>query len=160
MAEYREDQKMEERILQIKRVTKKITGGSRVTFTALVAVGDHKGNVGVGMGKGQEVPQAIRKGFTKAKKKMISIPVYNGTIPHEVLLKYKAGLVYLKPAPEGTGLKVGSVIRTIFDLAGVYNVSGKIIKSRNKVVNTYLVLKALESLKHRSLLVTKETKKA
>jgi len=159
MAEYRDEQKLEERILQIKRVTKKITGGSRVTFVALVAVGDRKGKVGVGMGKGAEVPQAIRKGFTKAKKKMITIPVYNGTIPHQVTMKYKAGLIYLKPAPEGTGLKVGSVIRTIFDLAGVYNVSGKIIGSRNQIVNTHLILRALGSLKQRQLPISKETTK-
>ena len=151
MAEQFEEKKLEEQILLIRRVTKKITGGSHITFVALVAVGDRKGNVGIGMGKGQEVPQAIRKGLTKAQKKLVHIPVYKGTIPHEVRLKYKAGMVYLKPAPEGTGLKVGSVIRSIFDLAGVYNVSGKIIGSRNQIVNTQLIMMALAKLKQRSL---------
>jgi len=154
MREQFADKTFEERILLIKRVTKKITGGSHITFVALVAVGDRKGRVGIGMGRGQEVPQAIRKGLTKAQKNMITIPVYKGTIPHEVTIKYKAGLVYLKPAPEGTGLKVGSVIRSIFDLAGVYNVSGKIIGSRNQIVNTQLVMQALQELKQRTLPVS------
>ena len=154
MREQFADKTFEERILLIKRVTKKITGGSHITFVALVAVGDRKGRVGIGMGRWQEVPQAIRKGLTKAQKNMITIPVYKGTIPHEVTIKYKAGLVYLKPAPEGTGLKVGSVIRSIFDLAGVYNVSGKIIGSRNQIVNTQLVMQALQELKQRTLPVS------
>ena len=154
MREQFADKTFEERILLIKRVTKKITGGSHITFAALVAVGDRKGRVGVGMGRGQEVPQAIKKGLVKAQKNMITIPVYKGTIPHEVMMKYKAGMVYLKPAPEGTGLKVGSVIRSIFDLAGVYNVSGKIIGSRNQIVNTQLVMKALQELKQRTLPVS------
>ena len=96
MVDQFEEKKLEERILLIKRVTKKITGGSHITFVAVVAVGDRKGKVGIGMGKGREVPQAIRKAFTKAQKKMITIPVYKGTIPHEVFLKYKAGVVFLK----------------------------------------------------------------
>ena len=89
---------------------------------------------------------------------MMTIPVYKGTIPHEIFLKYKAGVVFLKPAPEGTGLKVGSVIRTIFDLAGVYNVSGKIIGSRNQIVNTHLIMKAISMLKNRALSVSEGTK--
>lgn len=158
MVDQFEEKKLEERILLIKRVTKKITGGSHITFVAVVAVGDRKGKVGIGMGKGREVPQAIRKAFTKAQKKMITIPVYRGTIPHEVFLKYKAGVVFLKPAPEGTGLKVGSVIRTIFDLAGVYNVSGKIIGSRNQIVNTHLIMKAIGMLRNRTLSVSEGKK--
>ncbi len=136
-----------ERVLLIKRVTKKITGGNYVSFSALVVVGDRKGKVGVGLGRGLEVPPAIQKAITQAKKHMITVPVYKHTLPHEIKLSYKAGLILLKPAPEGTGLKVGSVARVILDLAGIYNASGKIIGSRNQTVNTYAMIEALKRLK-------------
>lgn len=143
-------EKLEERVLLIRRVTKKTTGGNHVTFSALVAVGDGKGRVGIGLGRGQEVPPAIQKGITQARKSMITVPIYKNSLPHEVKLKYKASLLLLKPAPEGTGLKVGSVVRAILDLAGIYNASGKIIGSRNQIVNTYAVMKALQMMKKRN----------
>jgi small subunit ribosomal protein S5 len=86
---------------------------------------------------------------------MIKVPLYKSTIPHEVWLKYKAGKILLKPAPDGTGLKIGSVARVLFDLAGIHNASGKIIGSRNQIVNTYLVMKALRQLKQKSLPIKK-----
>lgn len=151
MAEQKkEEKKFEEKVLLIKRVSKKIPGGNYVTFSALVVVGDRNGKVGIGVGRGLEVPPAIQKAITQAKKHMITVPVQNHTIPHEISLKYKASHILLKPAPAGTGLKVGSVIRPIFNLVGIYNASGKIIGSRNQVVNTYAVIKALEKLKVRS----------
>lgn len=142
-----EEKKFEEKVLLIKRVSKKIPGGNYVTFSALVAVGDRKGRVGVGLGRALEVPPAIQKAISYAKKHMIIVPMKNKTIPHEVRLKYKAAKILLKPAPEGTGLKVGSVTRVLLDLAGVENASGKIIRSRNQVVNTYAVMKALQMFK-------------
>ena len=87
---------------------------------------------------------------------MIIVPLHKSTIPHEIKLKYKAGMIFLKPAPEGTGLKIGSVARVIFDLAGIHNASGKIIGSRNQIVNTYLVIEALKKLKHRHLPVDRK----
>ncbi len=144
-----EEKKLEEKVLLIKRVSKKIPGGNYVTFTALVAVGDKKGRVGIGLGKGQEVPPSIQKAITIAKKHMITVPLYQTTIPHDIKLKYKAALILLRPAPEGTGLKVGSVARVLLDLAGVQNASGKIIGSRNQTVNTYAVIEALSKLKRR-----------
>jgi small subunit ribosomal protein S5 len=146
MAEFRntEEKKYEEKVLLIRRVSKKIPGGNYVTFSALVAVGDKKGKVGIGLGRGQEVPPAIQKAITFAKKHLINVPIKNKTLPHEIRLKYKASKILLKPAPEGTGLKVGSVARVLLDLAGVENASGKIIRSRNQVVNTYAIMKALE----------------
>ena len=149
--------KLEERILQIKRVTKKTTGGNYVTFTALVVVGNGHGNVGIALGRGLEVPQAIKKAILKAKKTMITVPLYKSTIPHQIKMKFKAGKIFLKPAPEGTGLKIGSVARAIFDLAGIHNASGKIIGSRNQTVNTDLVMAALKKLKMRNLPVAKQT---
>lgn len=139
---------IEEKVLLIKRVSKKITGGNYVTFSALVAVGDKKGKVGVGVGRGQEVPPAIQKAISYARKHMISIPTNGKTITHEIRLKYKAAYILLKPAPDGTGLKVGSVARVLLDLAGIENASGKIIKSRNQVVNTYAIMEAFKKLKH------------
>lgn len=142
-----DDKKIEEKVLLIKRVSKKIPGGNYVTFSALVVVGDRKGKVGIGIGRGLEVPPAIQKAITQAKKHQLSVPIFKNTIPHEIKLKYKAALILLKPAPEGTGLKVGSVARVILDIAGISNASGKIIGSRNQVVNTYAVMEALRRLK-------------
>lgn len=116
-----DERKLEEKVLLIRRVSKKIKGGNYVTFSALVVVGDKKGRVGMGLGRGQEVPPAIQKAIAYAKKHMITVPMKNNTITHQVRLKYKAAYLLLKPAPEGTGLKVGSVARVILDVAGIYN---------------------------------------
>ncbi len=148
MNQYRqEDKQYQEKVVKIKRVSKKTTGGNYVTFSALVVVGDKKGKVGIGLGRSQEVPPAIQKAISYAKKHMINVPIRNKTIPHEVRVKFKAAKILLKPAPEGTGLKVGSVTRVILDLAGVENASGKIIGSRNQIVNTYAIMKALGMLR-------------
>lgn len=147
MAENYEEMKYEERVLLIKRVSKKTRGGNHVTFSALVVVGNRKGKVGLGVGRSLEVPPAIQKAITYAKKHMINVPVNDTTLPHEIKLKYKAGLILLRPAPEGTGLKVGGVARVILSLAGIYNASGKIIGSRNQTVNAYAVMEALQKLR-------------
>lgn len=144
-------EKLEEKVLLIKRVSKKTTGGNYVTFSALVVVGDRKGSVGVGLGRGLEVPPAIKKAINYAKKHMIKIPIYENTLPHEIILKYKAAKILLKPAPAGTGLKVGSVVRSILDLGGIENASGKIIGSKNQIVNSYAVIEALKQLKIKNL---------
>ncbi len=138
---------LEEKVLLIRRVSKKIPGGNYSTFAALVAVGDRKGRVGVGVGRGLEVPPAINKALNYAKKHMIVVPQKDKTLTHQIKFKYKAAQILLKPAPPGTGLKVGSVTRVLLDLAGVENASGKIIRSRNQIVNTYAVIKALSLLK-------------
>jgi len=143
----KEEKKLEEKVLLVRRVSKKIPGGNYISFSALVAVGDRRGNVGVGLGRALEVPPAIQKAISYAKKHMIKVPLFKKSIPHDIKIKYKAAKVLFKPAPEGTGLKIGSVARIIFDLAGVENASGKIIGSRNQIVNAYAVLKALSKLK-------------
>jgi len=148
MNQYRqEDKEYQEKVVKIRRVSKKTTGGNYVTFSALVVVGDRKGKVGIGLGRSLEVPPAIQKAISYAKKHMINVPMKNKTIPHEVRVKFRAARILLKPAPEGTGLKVGSVARVILDLAGVENASGKIIGSRNQIVNTYAIMKALSMLR-------------
>jgi len=142
-----EDKEFQEKVVKIRRVSKKTTGGNYVTFSALVVVGNRKGKVGIGLGRSLEVPPAIQKAISYAKKHMINVPMRNKTIPHEVSVKLKSARRLLKPAPEGTGLKVGSVTRVILDLAGVENASGKIIGSRNQIVNTYAIMKALSLLR-------------
>lgn len=138
-----------EEVLEIKRVSKKTTGGNSISFTALVVVGDRKGKVGVALGRGLEVPQAIRKAVKNARKQMITVPLHNDTLPHNVLTKFKAARIILKPAPQGSGLKVGSVVRSILTLSGVKNASGKVLGSRNKATNARAVIKALKSLQAR-----------
>ncbi len=149
-------EKLEEKVLLIRRVSKKTTGGNYVSFSALVVVGDKKGRVGIGIGRGLEVPPAIQKAITHAKKHMITVPIYKSSIPHDVSIKYKSARLMLRPAPEGSGLKIGSVARAIFDLAGIYNASGKIIGSRNQIINTYAVIEALKKLKKRKEKVTEK----
>lgn len=140
-------QELEEKVLLIRRVSKKTPGGNYISFSALVAVGDRKGRVGLGLGRGLEVPQAIKKGYNYAKKHMIKVPIEKESLPCEIKVKYKAAVIILKPAPLGTGLKVGSVVRSILSLAGISNASGKILRSRNKITNAYAVLRALKRLK-------------
>lgn len=139
--------KREEKVLLIRRVSKKTSGGNRINFSALVVVGDRKGQVGLGLGRGLEVPQAIRKAIAYARKHMITVPIVDGTIPHMIQSKYGAAVLILKPAPNGAGLKVGSVVRSILSLAGISNASGKIIRSRNQINNAYVVMKAISSFK-------------
>ncbi|MBI4225538.1 30S ribosomal protein S5 [Candidatus Roizmanbacteria bacterium] len=154
-----EEKKYEEKVLLIKRVSKKIPGGNYVTFSALVAVGDKKGKVGIGLARGLEVPIAIQKAIKYAKKHFIAVPLFKNTFPHEIKVKYKAAYILFKPASEGTGLKVGSVARVILDLVGITNASGKIIGSRNQIANTYAVMEALKKLKPRKLEVKSDTKR-
>ena len=146
-----EEKNFEEKILMVRRVSKKIPGGNYISFSALVAVGDRHGQVGVGLGRALEVPPAIQKALNYAKKHLIKVPLFKKTLPHEIKVKYKAAKVLLKPAPEGTGLKVGGVARLILEVVGVENASGKILGSRNKIVNVYAVLKALKKLKPKTI---------
>lgn len=141
--------KLVEKVLLIKRVSKKTSGGSHVSFTALVAVGDRNGRVGVGLKRGLEVPSAIKKAIIYAKKHMISVPIYKNTVPHDVRVSFKSASLVLRPAPEGAGLKAGSVVRSILSLCGITNASAKILGSRNQITNTYSVLKALSYLRKR-----------
>lgn len=149
MMEKPEEKTFEEKVLLIRRVSKKTTGGNYVSFSALVVVGDRKGKVGIGLGRGLEVPPAIQKAISYAKKHLVTVPIYKTTLPHDIMLKFKSSVILLKPAPEGTGLKVGSVARVILDLAGVSDASGKIIGSRNQIANSYAIIEALGKFKKR-----------
>jgi small subunit ribosomal protein S5 len=122
---------LQEKVVYINRVSKVVKGGRRFSLTALVVVGDGKGNVGVGMGKSAEVPVAIKKGVEDAKKNMFKVSLHEGTIPHAVLGEFGAGKVLIKPASAGTGIIAGGPIRALFELAGITDVLSKSLGSDN-----------------------------
>jgi len=139
----------EERVVAVNRVAKVVKGGRRFSFSALVIVGDQKGNVGFGLGKAKEVPDAIRKASQVAAKKMINIPVEKGTIPHTILGEFDAGKILFHPAAEGTGIKAAGACRTILELAGIKDVLTKSLRGSNPhnvVKATFSALKNLRSV--------------
>lgn len=137
----------EQRILEIARVTRVMAGGKRMNFRACVAIGDKKGNVGVGLGKGADVTMAVNKAVNKAKKKMVNVPMIKETIPHEIYNKMGAAKIMIKPAKQGRGVISGGVTRVIMELAGVKNVTSKTLGTNNKINNARCTIEALSKLR-------------
>ncbi|MBC7360864.1 MAG: 30S ribosomal protein S5 [Candidatus Aminicenantes bacterium] len=138
---------LKDQVISIRRVTKVVKGGKNLSFSALVAVGNEKGKVGIGLGKAREVPQAIAKAVEDAKKNMIEVPIAGTTIPHRVKGESDAGIVVLRPASRGTGVIAGGAVRVILQLAGVKDILTKSIRSNNPITVAHATIDALKKLK-------------
>lgn len=141
-----EEKQFDERTLHIDRVARVVKGGRRFRFRALVVVGDRKHKVGIGLAKGADVTSAINKATDVAKKHMVSVSLYKGTLPHEVEAKVSGAHILLKPASAGTGLIAGGVVRSILEVAGIHNALSKSLGSSNKANLSYATIEALQSL--------------
>jgi len=142
-----DEERLKERVIYINRVAKVVQGGRRFSFSALVVVGDEAGSVGIGLGKANEVPEAIRKGNDQARKSMIKLPMIGSTIPHPVVGHFGAGEVILRPASPGTGVIAGGPIRAVVESAGIHDVLSKCIGTRNKYNVVYATMEALKALR-------------
>ena len=143
-----EKREYEQKLLDVARVTRVVAGGRRFRFRAVVAIGNKKGKIGVGVSKGQDVSLAVEKAVANAKKNLIQIYLKNNTIPHEVEAKFGKAKILLKPGTKGKGIVAGGSVRIICDLAGIENIPGKILgKTKNKLNNARATIEALKSLK-------------
>jgi small subunit ribosomal protein S5 len=146
--ELREEEfELKDQVISIRRVTKVVKGGKNLSFSALVAVGDEHGRVGIGKGKAREVPQAIAKAVEDAKKKMITVPLAETTTPHPIRGEAGGGIVVLRPASKGTGVIAGGAVRIIMELAGIKDILTKSIRSNNPISVAHATMNALRKLK-------------
>lgn len=142
-----EEKQFDERVASIDRVARVVKGGRRFRFRALVILGDHKGKVGIGVSKGADVTTAIGKAVEVAKKNIVEVEIYNGTLPHEAEAKVSGAKILIMPASPGTGLIAGGVVRTVLEVAGVSNVLSKSLGSTNKINCAYATVDALKSIR-------------
>lgn len=144
----REKSEFDQKVLDIRRVTRVVAGGKRFRFRATVVLGDHKSRVGVGVDKGADTSESIEKAARAAKKNLIVVPIKNGTIPYEVSGKFSSARVILKPASEGRGIVAGGPVRSVVNMAGITNISSKILgTTTNKLNNARATIEALKKLK-------------
>ncbi|MBU1179487.1 30S ribosomal protein S5 [Patescibacteria group bacterium] len=142
-----EEREFEQKLVDLSRVTRVTKGGKQMSFRATMVIGDKKGKAGFGIGKSKDVSTAISKAVKSAKKNLVIVPIKNKTIPHEIRVKYGAGKALLKPAGEGKGIKAGGAMRVALELAGIPNVTGKILGSKSKINTLYATFEALKQLK-------------
>ncbi len=141
-----EDKEFTEKLIRLNRVSKAVKGGRKMSFSALMVVGDGKGRVGFGIGKANDVAEAIRKSVDRAKRNMIDVPIKKNTIPHEILGNFKSASVLLKPAAPGTGIIAGGPVRAVMEAAGVKDILAKSLGSQNSMNIVKGVFKGLENL--------------
>lgn len=149
-----EVKEFEEKIVQVNRVSKKTTGGNKIGFSALVVIGDKKGQVSVGLGQAPEVQSAVKKAVNYAKKHLIRVPMKGTTIPHDVHVKVGAAKIMLKPAPPGSGVIAGGAVRAVVEAAGIRDISSKVLGTNNKANNVYATLEALRRLRPPKVVAT------
>lgn len=141
------EEKFEQVLLEIRRVTRVVAGGKRFRFRAVIVIGDKNGKVGVGVAKGADVSGAVDKAVKEAKKSLIPVKLHDGTISHEVKSKYGSAKILLKPTKKGRGIIAGKTMRVVCSLAGIENITGKVLGSSNKLNNARATIEALKSLK-------------
>ena len=155
----REKDEFDQKIVDLARVTRVTAGGKRMKFRACVAIGDKKASVGVGIGKGNDVTIAINKAVKQAKKNLVKVPIIDGTIPHEVFVKFGSAKVLMRPGKKGNRIKAGGIIKMILDLAGIDDIVAKRIGCSNNINNAQATIKGLQSLRPIKEKVIKDKKK-
>jgi small subunit ribosomal protein S5 len=153
-----EEKQFDERVVYVNRVARVVKGGRRFRFQALLVIGDHKGKVGIGVSKGADVSAAVNKATDVAKKNMIKVPIYNGTLTHDVEGRIGGSKILILPAAPGTGLIAGGVVRTVLEVAGIENALSKSLGSNNRINTAYATLQALSSMQPMSKWVVKPEK--